>query len=566
MIRKKHLNFSILFILCGLSACINVNDFKNPAINSNWDPSFAIPLINSTLTIADAVTANKGDTNNIYLYTADGAPIYYAIRYRDTVFTLPANNLITFPGQNFSKSILPSSSNIIVPINNPLGTTVGVNFPLSFNNGMVLTYADIASGNLNLNLSTSISNTITVNINFPGLSNGVQNFSKTYLLNSNNSISDQIGLSGYTISLSPINLLQCNIGYTIPGGSIVSSSDQIKFSGGLSNVIYKDLVGNPGSFSVAVPTGQVKVGVFDQAISTTNISFVKPSIKVQVLNSFGVPASFSITELYSAEAYNVNNKTSITVDNTVFPGIIENGFNWTGQTQIGYPAGLTVHYSSPTVVASSYVIDSSNSNIRTVVSPAPKYIYYGTTLNLVGNSSDNYIREDSKFSVYTDVELPLYGFIDVYGLSDTSNINLPSQSNVDSVTIRLFTDNSIPVKLDLQGYFLDSLGHAIDSLVSFKSTTTAGFNTTGPVVAQPAIYDNNGDLVQSVQLLQDFNYTYARYAKIAKCKKLVLKGSFVSSQVLNPSTNTYTTQNFKITPAMKMTVKLSMKIALNVKL
>ncbi|MBY0426989.1 MAG: hypothetical protein K2Q22_15240 [Cytophagales bacterium] len=560
MIQRIIYNFLIVSLLLWGSSCIRTEDFKNPKLNSSWDPSFAIPIISSNLRVIDAV--NKADTQNIYL-NSEG---YYTIRYRDTVFTLPANEIIAFPDQNLTSKLRATNSFVpILPAGNTLAATTTSSFQMSLNNGMKLKNADLSGGNLNLSFSSDFKHDVTIEFQFTGLVKNGVTLSKTYDLSYTGSTpvvkTDNIDLNGYTISTDPNYRLPYTVKITLKGsGNSVSPNEFLQVTSSTTNLKYSKWVGNAGSFLIPVPEGQVQVGVFNQAIPVADISLVKPSLTVKFINSFGIPSFFGITKLYSTTAYDLNTFYQITT--TAFSPNLYNRSTgtWTGLKDILYPAPSNVSAASAVSVTTPFVIDNTNSNLVGILNPAPKFIHYGTSVYVNGSSDDNYIRSDSKLSVFTEIDLPLYGYISVYGLADTFNISLPTKDNVKSVTVRLFTDNSIPIRMNLQGYFLDSLNHKIDSLVTFSTTTVAGFNETGPVVAEPAIYDANGNLISNVTLFKDFVYPYARYATIAKCKKMILKGDLVSSKVSTPPTN----YNFKITPNMKMTVKLSMKIDLTV--
>lgn len=559
MIQRLFYNFSIIFIVYVNVSCVRVEDFKNYKLNSTWDPSLAIPLVSSKIRLADAV--NGADTNNIYV-NSEG---YYTIRYRDTVFTLPANDIFTFPDQNFSSNINATSSPLAtLPTGSNLTVTSATGIPVSFTaTGTTLNYMDISSGSLLMDLSSDFRNDVTIKVVFNGLSKNGTALTKQYDLAYNGSTpvatSDNIDLNGYTLSASS-NSVPITITLTVKGkGNPVSPSEKITVSGKLSSLKYSLWVGNPGTFEIPVPEGKVQIGVFSQAVPKADVALVKPSIAVSFINSFGIPSAFGITKLYSNTAYEPTLLNQITT--TAFLPNVSNNGNWTGFTNILAPNNPGSSSSATT----SYVLDNTNSNITTIVNPAPKNIYYGTKLKVTGSSTNNYIRSDSKLSVFTKIELPLYGHISAYNLADTFNITLPSRDNVKQVTVRLFTDNSIPVKMNLQAYFLDSINGnltIIDSLVNISSSTVSGFvgtpNETGAIVAEPAIYNNTGDLIRSSTLFKDFVYPYSRYQKIANCKKMILRGNVISSVV-----DGVVNYDFKITPTMTMTIKLSMKADLS---
>lgn len=560
MILRISLKFLVLGCLLFLASCIKQEDFKNFKLNSTYDPSFSIPIVNSTLRVADAVA--KADTQNVYL-NSEG---YYTIVYKDTVFTRSANDLISFPNQSFSTSLPATGAPVAnLPSGSTLSTTTNGGYSLVLFNGMTLNYAELSAGNLQFSFTSTFKQDITIVFTFSTVVKNNVALSKSYNLTYNGtspvSVTDNIDLSGYTISSSGgTNNIPYTVRFDLNGkGNPVLASERLNISADLSNLKYKTWVGNAGEFTIPLPEGSVQLGVFNQAIPVSDIKLVKPSLTLSLINSFGIPSYFKISKLYSTTAYEPTNFRPITT--TAFVPLVSNGLNWSGERLIGYAPFSTVSNPTPTSVSTTFDIDNTNSNITDVVSPAPKFLTYETSLKVKGDGNTNFIRSDSKFSVFSKIELPLYGYISVYGLADTFNISLPDKGNVTAATIRLFTDNSIPIKLNLQAYFLDSLGKTVDSLVTNSTTTVAGFNTSGAVVAQPAIYDANGNLIASQTEFKDFVYDSPRYTKIYNCKKMILKGDMISSKVSTPPQN----YNFKITPKMTMTFKLSMKVDLSLK-
>lgn len=93
------------------------------------------------------------------------------------------------------------------------------------------------------------------------------------------------------------------------------------------------------------------------------------------------------------------------------------------------------------------------------------------------NNQSNFISQGTSLDVNFEVELPIFGSLANFGLTDTTEINfgdvVESANDIDEVEqldVRIFVRNALPVDAVLQIVFLDSTFNRIDSLFAEPTT------------------------------------------------------------------------------------------------
>jgi len=125
---------------------------------------------------------------------------------------------------------------------------------------------------------------------------------------------------------------------------------------------------------------------------------------------------------------------------------------------------------------SEVVIDNdlfvSSSDLTDFLQLRPDSVTGRFDLDINPNSVEqNFIAQDSRLNIEFEVELPIYGSLSNFTISDTTDIDLGDVvesaddiQEIEQLDIRLFVKNALPVEAGVQIIFLDSTFNRIDSL------------------------------------------------------------------------------------------------------
>ena len=113
------------------------------------------------------------------------------------------------------------------------------------------------------------------------------------------------------------------------------------------------------------------------------------------------------------------------------------------------------------------LIDRSNSNIRNGVAISPQQM--SVSMDLYARSEPdfsqlNFAFDTSRLNISYALEVPLAIRMEEVHVADTFDIQGESYDEVDYVDFLIISENSLPMSLDFQGYFLDSQYNILDSL------------------------------------------------------------------------------------------------------
>ncbi|MDX1666217.1 MAG: hypothetical protein R3350_03265 [Saprospiraceae bacterium] len=180
------------------------------------------------------------------------------------------------------------------------------------------------------------------------------------------------------------------------------------------------------------------------------VEFLNPTVTFEFENSIGIPSRAIINR------FNV-----LTVDGLVLPlqgDFVEEGiaFPYPTLEEVGQTKRL------------EFVVDTANSNIAPLLGSKPVAVEYDVDVltHPEGDSSRRgFVTDEGDYSVQVEVDIPLVGNATDFVALDTFDINLSDYGDVDEAEFKVIADNSIPLEMVLQIYFLDAQGRVIDSLL-----------------------------------------------------------------------------------------------------
>ncbi|MEY2829297.1 MAG: hypothetical protein RIQ33_1155, partial [Bacteroidota bacterium] len=212
--------YFLLLVVCIVAAsCIKKDDFNFNKIKiEEWNSEWALPLINSKLTLKNLV--QRASTGNVLTEDSTGL---YSIHYDGKVFEASASDYIKIQDQNFSTDTIPLSSPISVSnFNGSVSDTFSSFYNYTDTSGAQLQHLKLKSGNIKLKITSSFQQNLSAQIVFPTVKNGATVLSVNAQVNyPSTSTSININLSGYTFDFTnnntTNNYLPYKVYYTITG-------------------------------------------------------------------------------------------------------------------------------------------------------------------------------------------------------------------------------------------------------------------------------------------------------------------------------------------------------------
>ena len=261
-----------------------------------------------------------------------------------------------------------------------------------------------------------------------------------------------------------------------------------------------------------------------------DIYFSEPKITYYLQNSFGLPTRSMINVL-----------EVITVGGEILP--LESDVVGPGQgIDFLYP-GLDEVGESKTSV---FVFDKTNSNIDEIVSAGPLAIDY--EINALTNPDNDpsvrgFITDTSFYNVRMEVDLPFYGQASNFIALDTIEINFDNWQQVDAAEFKIVAENSAPLDVVIQGYFIEPSGFVLDSLLNGPQRLITG----APV-------DSNGDVTQIATETSYAPFSVERFDRIKYADRIIIEANFSTTNNGNELVRVYSDQDVKVRVGAKFEI------------
>ncbi|MDX1445335.1 hypothetical protein [Lishizhenia sp.] len=524
------------------------------------DPSFAIPLAKATLNLGDL--EKEFDVGELIYNENDEL---FRLVYGQNLFEFDAGELIDLPSQNlnYDVTVPPSTASAfaLAPAGSSVNFSETLNENFAFSNGEEVDSIRISSGALNISAYTDMQHDVTLNISIPYLKqNGVAYSSSIDLSYQGSTPTEDIvnlDLANYVLDLSKNgqtnNELEVNVEVTLTKtGQPYLGSESIGFDMELQLGSFESIWGYFGNFQNIVAQDTQSLPVFTNYISG-DIHFADPQLNLYLRSSAGLPLGINFTGLYD-----VNSGSS---------------------QSLGGP-GLT---NIPTIPGASFIGDTAeffhsinNSNttpsLSELIDASPNQIVFelGAETNPDG-VAQNFLTGNASVSGDIEVILPIYGYASNFSFQDTSDLDLEealdldTESNFDdkdieSATIRIISDNGLPLALGAQVYFLDENYVVLDSL--FEDASLDNLIPSGVIDNSLPVTDPNfGKVIANTRRITDVKLDSEQLQSLISqgTRKVVYRANLNTSDADQM-------QDVKFYPEYELTVTLSAKINFNVNL
>lgn len=422
-------------VFAGCSAEDDLDRLMKP----QWKPELAVPVINTKLSIDEVLDSH--DPGDFVEVGQDGL---ITLVYEDLLYSKQGNELL--PLQNLLLHFADSSGF--------MGFHIGDH---------QLDYLEFLSGQLKILLEEVLGGrsgqSLHVEVSIPQLSKNGQPFQKSYDIDysGGRQVLEDLNLSGYRLTFDHgemSNGIQLFIAVKDQFGNTVTTqfSHWLEFS----DMLFSYVEGRFGDLDLGFKPDTIPLHIFRNWKSGT-VVLHNPRIRLVFTNSFGLPITGSLVLL---EGYSGKNG-GIVVPLQHTSGL-ENGFI------LNYPSVGEIL----DIVESSFVLDGTNSNISNVLSISPsqlRFNFYFLAEGEVQTEDVSYfIKNDSRLDFRLQVELPMSGKLQNILLQDTFQIDASTREmarNTDNLSLRLETENFLPIDLSLQLFMLDHNGNFLDSLL-----------------------------------------------------------------------------------------------------
>lgn len=509
-------------------------------------PQIAVPLVKSELTLENLITTS--DSNE--LISVDPETGMMTIYYQDSLFSFSGKDLISIPDMDAGFSFgLGSALNFngkdsialkkgtyifdsTIMIDSAYKMTL--DFPSEVEGDTIkVDSIHLSSGSLNLSLRSNFKNKTTIKYSIPSVisSNGeilsdsiVFDYNGYEVLPMLDGVN--IDLTGYTLDLSSMGAAfnTVDIIYSVAiqnEGEYFTKNDSIDMSMSITGMDFSEVMGYMGRNTFELDLDTINLGLFNSTING-NFRIANPKFNISVDNYFGLPinAEFITFKAYSGEGEEVdftdiyNNPINISMN---YPSFKE-------PNEIGQSANTEISFTNATT------------NIVDVISLMPDYIVYDIEAysNPMGETMphENFLINDSKFSVSLDVELPLYGSAEDFLFLDTLDFQSQTLKELKDATLRFVVSNGFPVDIGIQLYFADENYNVLDSLLTpDNGSEYYEFVSSGKL-------DANGKVIEPTTNVSDILISESVLNKIESTKYIMIKAN------LNTTNNGITNVRF----------------------
>ena len=332
---------------------------------------------------------------------------------------------------------------------------------------------NLSSGVLAYNYESSVSASLQLMIEIPSLIDEMgMVFSEIIEINNSQYSGPQtfsFSIDNYSFDLSEsLNQIQVNYSSQIMGSDTFESfseNDEIQIFIGLEDINFSYIEGYFGQINQEIEADELDLDLSVIENIASGMYLETPNLRFTVDNNIGVPLEIDIDLL----GVNDNENLALNGPNIQAPGLISSHTDF----------------------------NNTNSQLSDLIVMSPSQIIYsGSVLsNPNGNIGViNSITTGSDINIGFEMDLPLYLRLEDVKRTDTLDIDFDVEKNdmleLDSVILKLLTENEFPLDVDLMILFTDSVsGLVLDSL-DVEILDAAEVDEDGRTISAN-IYDSN---------------------------------------------------------------------------
>ena len=533
--KKRNATLCVVCCIFLLSSCLKDNFDFDKFGKANWSPEFALPLINSSLSLQDLLIKTTDEQKDYYIVDDDN---FITLVYNGELFSVTAEEVMKIPQQSFNFGIQAGQNIPSLPNGNSISIPGSQVIPFNSGTGNQVDSIRLKKATFQLTLTSTFQHSIEIILTIPTATKNGNPFSQVIQLNYTGSTpvvnTVTVDLTDYVFDLTngngSTNEFTINYAVTVSGsGQPVNSTDELTIDGSITAIEFKSMFGalDLGTFTSDKDT--VTLTIFDAAAGNIGaFKLAKPKIKLTFNSSFGLPLAVSFPTLLG-----INTVSGINQD-------ISNNSDIPNPFVLPAPKINEIgNYAVDSIVLTSSIVNFINDKPRLFI-----YQIEATSATLTGQKS--FILDTSRIVVNADLELPLEGIAKDFTVTDTIPADIEGVEEISEMGIRIRIRNGFPLDVYTQIYMVDSLYNVLDSLLP----TTDAFMASAPV-------GNNGKAITFTEKTTDVSLSSEKIKKLSSTANFIIKG--------RATTFDNGTKNVKIYADYKLDIKagITVKTSLN---
>lgn len=419
------------------------------------EAGFFSPLAYGSLTISD-LTNDLDSTEGLQTYP-DGL-LYFS--FTDSLLSYISEDILTVPDQDFFQYFIEADFSFP-----PLWDTTTLDriesFPFSFSNDEQIDSIYLDAGTMTFTINSDFQHTGIIVITCPNIRLDGVPFSRTILIDNPDgtfSTNQQYPLDGYVVELvDSIGSMFLPVDFHVElyreGMNPVNIGDQIEIIATITNLDFEAVFGYIGNYELLSSTDSLELPVFENNFFEGTLEFENPQLNLIVQNSFGVPVEASISRFTGFNSD--GDSIPLNLDASANPILFE------------FPSLAEYGQTKETI----WSINGTNSSISDFLEFLPSSIYYNIAASsnpATADSSYNYVSDASRIDVNLELILPIWFNTNSLALMDTMELDMgdigENSELIKQVNILLEVANGLPVDIEFQLYFTDSLYNHVDTL------------------------------------------------------------------------------------------------------
>ena len=496
-------------------------------------PSYAVPLGKATFGVYEVLTSE--DSTSILQVGPDGA---IKLAYETELGLLGASDMLAIAGQEFELNQTAAQFGFSTSVMYTATTSQNFNETFQFTNvqGYALTSVDFLSGNLKIDVSTTLQHNVTIDLTFPDFTvNGVP-ITRTLQMNNPPAPQSATQTIDFTNALLDLasgaqgnNEIRMEGTITVQGtGNTLLGSESIAINAEFIAPQFNVARGNIGNLDPFALKDTINIDLFKN-FNQGEVAFTNPSIRFDVINSFGIPMEINFPVIKTVET-NSGNEASL----------------------IGYPLEFPIEAAATPGQSpmSTLILNSTNTqNLNSIISPTPKKLVYEVDGELNPNgTTQNFIAHNSSLTFRAELDLPLEGYAKNFKITDTIDFNFDVQEQDVRLAFRMISENGFPIEI------------GADILVADENYKILGdINPGNDVLIKGAQVDNTGRAIGKEKNIVDIVLDASQSSFLRKGKYLILT---VSGQTTDGNLNKVVKFYNDYELDLKLAVKVDGKITL----
>ncbi len=317
-----------------------------------------------------------------------------------------------------------------------------------------------------------------------------------------------------------------------------TSTDALKMDISISDLEFQSVVGDFGKTIIQIDPGNFELEVLNKLGEDFKVA--NPTLSLLLHNSIGIPAEVNLNMTANGIPAEVNQNMTTKSKQGHFEALERNPSAFIIPVPNDIFSGIangTIEY------------NKQNSNIVNFIAMPPntKISYSGEIAfnkgNVVTSLNPNFINAESAFSVDIAMDLPMELQINSLSFSDTSGISGKNFDKVESAKLLINSKNGIPLDLDMQMFFIDTISK--QQYGTSKKTR----------MLSAAKKDASGNYIP-LESQHSFILDKSEIENLRKANAVVFSGTVISPLGENEVVRIFSTSKIELNLVMKSTLNL----------